>query len=455
MPYLKKVEVPNTADDPSTQQVVKSMLERVEKGGEQAVRDCCKELDKYEGDILLSPEAWEKQIARVPEQAKKDIQFAHARIKAFAEAQLASIKEFKTTLHAGHEAGQRVIPITTAGCYVPGGRYAHIASALMTVTTAKVAGVKNVVVATPTRPSGEADDAVLYAAKLCGADKVLCCGGVQGVAALRHGLFTGHPAEVLVGPGNKYVAEAKRMLFGDVGIDMIAGPTEIGIIADDTADSEMVATDIVSQAEHGLNSPCWLFTTSERIAKEVAEAVPRLAKLLPEEPRKVAEAAWRDFGEIFIAKDREECAKISDQYASEHLEVHVDPKEQDWWLENLKSYGSLFMGEETCVTYGDKCSGPNHVLPTRGVAKYSGGLSVHKFLKVLTWQRMDRAANRELGAVAARISRFEGMEGHARAGDARLAKYFPEERDALLKGANAPMVEHTDRLLPPAKRAKN
>jgi len=455
MPYLKKVDVPNTADDASTQDVVNKMLDRIAKGKEQAVREICKELDKYEGDILLSSEEWEKQIAGVAQQTREDIHFSHARVKAFAEKQLESISEFKTTLNPGHEAGQRVIPIDTAGCYVPGGRYAHIASSIMTVTTARVAGVKNVVVASPTRPDGSVDAAILYAAKYCGADKVLCCGGVQGIASLRHGLFTGWPAEVLVGPGNKFVAEAKRALFGDVGIDMIAGPTEIGIIADDTADPEMVATDIVSQGEHGLNSPCWLFTTSERVAKAVAEAVPRLIALLPEDgARPVAEAAWRDYGEIYIATDKEDCVKVSDQYASEHLEVHVDPKEQDWWLDRLRNYGSLFVGEETCVTYGDKCSGPNHVLPTRGVAKYSGGLSVHKFLKILTWQRMNRAANRELGAVAARISRFEGMEGHARAGDARLAKYFPEERDDLLKRAGAKMTEHTDAWVPLAKRAK-
>lgn len=454
MPFLKKVDVPNTADDTTTQAVVNKMLARIEKGKEQAVKEICKELDKYEGDILLSKEQWDKQADRVSQQAKSDIEFAHARVKAFAEAQMTSIKEFKTTLNPGHEAGQRIIPIATAGCYVPGGRYAHIASAIMTVTTARVAGVKNVVVASPTRPDGLVDDAILYAARLAGADHVLCCGGVQGIAALKHGLFTGNPAELLVGPGNKYVAEAKRTLFGDVGIDMIAGPTEIGIIADDTADSEMVATDLVSQAEHGPNSPCWLFTTSERVGKEVAEAVPRLIKLLPADASKAADASWRDYGEIYLATSREDCVKVSDQYASEHLEVMVDPKEHDWWLDNLRDYGSLFVGEETCVTYGDKCSGPNHVLPTRGVAKYSGGLSVHKFLKILTWQRMDRKANKELGAVAARISRFEGMEGHARAGDARLAKYYPDERDALLKAAGATMVEHTDRFLPEAKRAR-
>jgi len=444
MPFLKKVDVPNTADDTTTREIVNKMLDRVAKGKEQAVKEICKELDKYEGEILLSDEQWAKQADRVSQQAKDDIKFAHARVKAFAEAQLASIKDFSVNLNPGHEAGQKIVPITTAGCYVPGGRYAHIASAIMTVTTAKVAGVTNVVVASPTRPDGLVDDAILFAAKLCGADKVLCCGGVQGIASLRHGLFTGWPAAILVGPGNKFVAEAKRTLFGDVGIDMVAGPTEIGIIADDTADPEMVATDLVSQAEHGFNSPCWLFTTSERVGKAVLEAMPRLIQLLPEEPRKVSEAAWRDYGEVYVATDREDCVRVSDQYASEHLEVHVDPKEQDWWLSNLKSYGSLFLGEETCVTYGDKCSGPNHVLPTRGVASYSGGLCVHKFLKVLTWQRMDRAANKALGAAAARISRFEGMEAHARAGDARLAKYFPEERKQLLKVANATMTEHTD-----------
>lgn len=455
MPYLKKVDVPNTADDAQTQAVVNKMLERIAKGREQAVRDICKELDKYEGDILLSPEQWEKQIASVPQQTRDDIHFAHARVKDFAVKQLASITEFKTDLNPGHEAGQKIVPIATAGCYVPGGRYAHIASAIMTVTTARVAGVKNVVVASPTRPNGSVDPAVLYAAKHCGADKVLCCGGVQGIGSLKHGLFTGWPAEVLVGPGNKFVAEAKRTLFGDVGIDMVAGPTEIGIIADDTADPEMVATDIVSQAEHGTNSPCWLFTTSERMGRAVAEAVPRLINLLPEDGcRPVAAAAWRDYGEIYVATDNADCVKVSDEYASEHLEVHVAKHEEQWWLDNLTNYGSLFLGEETCVTYGDKCSGPNHVLPTRGVAKYSGGLSVHKFLKILSWQRMDRAANKTLGAVAARISRAEGMEGHARAGDARLAKYFPEEREALLKGANASMLEHTDMWVPAGGRSK-
>jgi len=312
----------------------------------------------------------------------------------------------------------------------------------MTVTTARVAGVKNVIVASPPRPDGSVDPAVLYCAKLCGADHVLCCGGVQGIAAPRYGLFTGCPADILVGPGNKFVAEAKRMLFGDVGIDMLAGPTETAVIADDTADPEMIATDLVSQAEHGPTSPVWLITTSERVGAAVAERYPVLAAMLPADARAAAEAAWRYFGEIYYAESREEAVRKSDEYASEHLEVHCD--DLGWWSSNLKCYGSLFLGEETCVTYGDKCSGTNHVLPTKGAAKYTGGLSVHKFVKIVTTQRMTREGNRKLAVHAARISRTEGMEGHARAGDARLAKYFSEESSKLLTAAGSDLkIGHT------------
>merc|ERR1712194_595857 len=306
-------------------------------------------------------------------------------------------------------------------------------------TTARAAGVKTVIVASPPRPEGGVAPAVLYAAKVCGADKVLSCGGAQGVAALRWGLFTGCPADVLCGPGNKYVAEAKRILYGDVGIDMFAGPTESQVICDDTADPEMVATDIASQAEHGPTSPTWIVSTSERVAKVCVEAVPRLIGLLPPDAREAASAAWRDYGEIYLATNREDAVRQSDIYACEHLQVMC--ADLDWWKANLQNYGSLFLGEETTVTYGDKCSGPNHVLPTRGAAKYTGGLNAMKFLKVYTYQHMTKEANRELGAVAARISRAEGMEGHARAADARLAKYFPDD-DALLKSAGVGSFEH-------------
>lgn len=266
---------------------------------------------------------------------------------------------------------------------------------------------------------------LLYAFDKAGADVIMTLGGVQAIAAMAYGLFTGKPADVIVGPGNKYVAEAKRALYGKVGIDVFAGPSEVAVIADDSADAAIVASDLVGQAEHGHESPAWLFTTSPTLAKEVMKRVPELIDALPPTARDAAGSAWRDYGEVIVCDTREEMAAISDHYASEHLEVHA--RDLDWWLANLTCYGSLFLGEETTVAYGDKASGPNHVLPTKGAAKYSGGLSVHKFMKTLTWQRMTREAARDIGEVTARISRLEGMEAHARTADDRLAKYFPDQ----------------------------
>ncbi|MGH8704311.1 MAG: histidinol dehydrogenase, partial [Burkholderiales bacterium] len=251
-------------------------------------------------------------------------------------------------------------------------------------------------------------------------------GGVQAIATLAYGLFTGKPADIVVGPGNKFVAEAKRALFGRVGIDVLAGPTEIAIIADDSADPHLVATDLVGQAEHGHESPAWLIATSRSLAAEAMRLVPSLIDKLPATARDAAGAAWRDYGEVVVCATREEAAQVSDRYAAEHLEVHA--RDLDWWLANLTCYGSLFLGEETTVAFGDKASGPNHILPTKGAARYSGGLSVHKFIKTVTWQRMTREANRDIAQVSARISRLEGMEAHARTADDRLAKYFPGER---------------------------
>jgi sulfopropanediol 3-dehydrogenase len=255
---------------------------------------------------------------------------------------------------------------------------------------------------------------------------VLALGGVQGVAAMAFGLFGGRPADILVGPGNQYVAEAKRTLYGRTGIDMFAGPSEVMVIADDSADPEIVAWDLVGQAEHGYNSPAWLIALSEDLAAKVLDLVPACIAELPELNRQNAEAAWRDYGEIVVVDSPEEAAQVSDDYASEHLEVHC--ADLDWWLAKLRNYGSLFLGEETTVAFGDKTSGPNHILPTKGAARYTGGLSVGKFMKTVTWQRMTREANREIAQVTARISRLEGMEGHAKTADIRLAKWFPDER---------------------------
>jgi sulfopropanediol 3-dehydrogenase len=326
-------------------------------------------------------------------------------------------------LGEGVIAGQRLVPVNVAGCYVPTGRYAHIASAYMSIATAKAAGVATVIAcSTPYQGEG-IHPQVLYAMKVAGADIIMTLGGVQAIAAMANGLFTGKPADIIVGPGNKYVAEAKRVLYGRVGIDVFAGPSEIAIIADDSADPAIVATDLVGQAEHGHESPAWLVSLSRDLAEDVMRRMPALIDALPAVARDAAGSAWRDYGEVTVCDSREEAAALSDAYAPEHLEVHA--RDLDWWLARLSNYGSLFLGEETTVAFGDKASGPNHILPTKGAARYSGGLSVHKFLKTLTWQRMDRAANRAIAPVTARISRLEGMEAHARTADARLDKYFP------------------------------
>jgi sulfopropanediol 3-dehydrogenase len=422
---VKKASKTSATGEDDTALIVRTMLQEIEDGGEEKAREYAKKLDGWDKDIVLSRAEIDAAKALVPEQARRDIEFAHARVKSFAEAQMASMSDFEVELSPGLFAGQRLVPVNTAGCYVPGGRYAHIASAIMSVTTARVAGVKQVIACSPTHPDRGVHPAIIYAADLAGADTILSLGGVQGIAAMAFGLFTGHPADILVGPGNRFVAEAKRILFGRVGIDLFAGPTEILVIADDSADAEIVASDLAGQAEHGLDSPAWLVTTSASMAQKVNELMPKYIERLAEPNRSAAEAAWRDYGEVVVVDTREEAVQVSDRYAPEHLEIQCE--DLDWWLQNLSNYGSLFLGEETTVAYGDKCSGTNHILPTKGAARYTGGLSVSKFIKVLTWQRMSEEANRDVGAVTARISRSEGMEGHARTGDDRLYKYFPDE----------------------------
>ncbi|MGC6485584.1 MAG: histidinol dehydrogenase [Candidatus Puniceispirillales bacterium] len=423
--YLKKAErTPQTGTD-ETRKIVSSMLEAIEKGGEEAALGYSRDLDGYTGPAVLGRDAIEAAADQVSDQLKDDIRFAYDRVTSFARAQRESINEFEVELSPGLWAGQKLIPIETAGCYVPGGRYAHVASAVMSIATAKVAGVDHIVAATAPRGEDGPNPAIVYAMNLCGADTILAMGGVQAIASMTNGLFTGKPARILVGPGNRFVAEAKRMLYGRVGIDMFAGPTEIAVIADETADAGIVAEDLVSQAEHGPDSPAWLITTSKDLAEDVMARMEGLINALPDVARAAATAAWRDYGEVILCDTDEEAATVSDEYAAEHLEVQT--ARDGWYSDRLKNYGSLFVGEETTVTYGDKCSGTNHILPTKGAAHYTGGLSVHKYLKVVTTQRMTAEANREVGLAAARISRLEGMEGHARAADVRLRKYFPGE----------------------------
>lgn len=417
---------------------VKAMLDEIEKGGEARVTQYCKDLDKWTGKLVLSDEDIKKKIEQVPEQTKEDIRFSVKQVQAFAAKQKASLTGFEADIGEGVIAGQKVLPMTTAGCYAPGGRYSHIASAVMSVTTARCAGVENVFLCSPPGPDGNGVPCeIVYAASYAGADKILCIGGVQAIAALRYGLFTGKKADIVVGPGNIFVATAKKQLYGAIAIDMIAGPTEIAVIADKTADPEVVAVDLVSQAEHGPTSPAWLITSDEELGRKVLARMQPLIDDLPELNRNAANAAWRDYGEIVVGSSREELAVKSDEYAPEHLEVHCD--DLDWWLNRLKNYGSLFVGEEVTVTHGDKCSGPNHTLPTMGAGRYTGGLSVHKFMKVVTYQKCTKQANARMGATSARISRAEGMEGHARAADVRVKKY----------GLTAENGLH-----PPAKKAK-
>jgi len=408
--------------DPKVLDTVQTMMTEITNGGETRVLQYCRDLDKWGGPVLLSKDEIAQKCDSVPAQTKADILFAIKQVKAFAEAQLKSISGFEQDIGEGVTAGQKVLPMTTAGCYAPGGRYSHIASAIMSVTTARVAGVKNVILASPPKNATEGiDNAIVYAAHAAGADEILTVGGVQAIAALRFGLFTGKPADILVGPGNVFVATAKRISYGAVSIDMFAGPTEIAVIADEAADPKVVAVDIMSQVEHGPTSPGWLITTDEQLGKKVAELVPPLIEDLPEPNRSAAREAWENYGEIVLVSSREEAVQASDAYAPEHLEVQC--KDLDWWRDNLNNYGSLFLGEEICVTHGDKASGPNHTLPTMAAAKYTGGLSVHKFLKITTFQRATREASKYMGAVSARVSRSERMEGHARAADIRLAKY--------------------------------
>ena len=423
--FLKKAAKTPLSGEEETVRIVQEMLQAIESAGEEKVIEYTKILDKYSGNVVVTPEEIAKSASSLSNHIKDDINFAYNRVRTFAQKQLESITEFESEIAPGVFCGQKQIPMETAGCYVPGGRYAHVASAIMSITTARVAGVNNIVACSPPNPEEGIHPAILYTMNMCGADTILAIGGVQGIASMAFGLFTGKIADILVGPGNRFVAEAKRILYGRVGIDLFAGPTEIAIIADETADPEIVASDLVGQAEHGPDSPAWLITTSRVLAEQVLSLIPGLIADLPETQSEAAEAAWRDYGEIGLCENREEAARLSDKYAAEHLEVQAENHE--WWLNRLRNYGSLFLGEETTVEFGDKCSGTNHILPTKGASRYTGGLSVGKFIKTVTYQRMSREANREVAAVTARISRLEGMEAHARTGDDRLQKYFPNE----------------------------
>jgi len=424
MEFLKKMIKSVEEESGKARATADEILNDIETRREEAVLEYAKKFDNWEGEVVVSPELKEQLIAQVPEDMKRDIQFIHDQIREYALRQKECLKEFDAFSTAGIRYGQRVVPIEVAGCYVPGGRFAFVCGAFMSIATAKAAGVPCIIASTgPQQGRATIPPEVCYAMDLAGADVILQLGGAQAIASLAFGLFGQKPVNILAGPGNAYVAEAKSILFGRgvCGIDLFAGPSEIAVIADETADPMSVAIDLVSQAEHNPNTALWLFTTSRAVGEKVIEYMPKLIESMPDPD--VCTAAWRDYGVVILCDSREQMVEISDGYAPEHLEIMT--RDTQWFLEKLRNYGSLFLGDLSCVPHGDKCSGPNHILPTKKSAKYTGGLNVYKFLKVLTYQEATVEGARKIGEVAGPVGRMEGMEGHSRACDWRLTKYFP------------------------------
>jgi sulfopropanediol 3-dehydrogenase len=420
--YLKSSSV--KAQDGARLQAVRDtvvgVIADVRERGDAAVREYSEKFDNWSPDSFrLSEEEIERIIATVPDQAIADIKTVQDRVRRFAQAQKESLHDFEVETEPGVFLGQKNMPVESAGAYIPGGRYPLVASAHMTVLTAKVAGVERVTACTPPI-RGEIPAATVAAAHLAGADEILLLGGTQAVAAMAVGTETIGKVDLLAGPGNAYVAEAKRQLFGEVGIDLFAGPTEVLVIADEQADPFVVAVDLLSQAEHGPDSPAVLITTSEKLGRRVIELI---GELLPNMPTAdFAGPAWRDHGEVAVVEDLDAAYTLADRYAYEHVQVlTANPREA---LEKMRNYGALFLGEGTCVSYGDKVIGTNHTLPTRGAARYTGGLWVGKYLKTVTYQEIiEPAASAALGELCGRAARVEFFEGHARSGDVRAHKF--------------------------------
>ncbi|GAT74517.1 histidinol dehydrogenase [Microbacterium hydrocarbonoxydans] len=412
------IDAPAAQRDPAVIETVTSMLADIRERGLDAVLDYARKLDNYQGaDIELTAEQIATSGDRLDPDLRAAIELGAERTQAFARAQRAHLSDFETELVPGLVTGARYIPVSRVGAYLPAGRFPLTASAFMTVGVAKAAGVPTVIACTPPQPDGGANDAVVYAAHLSGVDRVFVIGGVQALAAMAYGLLGELPVDMLVGAGNAFVAEAKRQLFGTVAIDLLAGPSEVAVISDETADPELVAADLLGQAEHGPNSPAALVTTSEEHGKAVIAAIDRQLENLA--TASIAGPAWRDYGVVTVAKDRETAAALMDDLAPEHLELLT--ADDEWYHENLRNYGSLFIGPWSTVAYSDKgMAGTNHVLPTAGGAKHSAGLSVSRFLKPLTYQRVSREATPQLANAVQVISDSEGMAAHSATATLRL-----------------------------------
>jgi sulfopropanediol 3-dehydrogenase len=431
--YLKEaVPAAQVAKDlAAVRETVSGVIADIRERGDASVRKYSARFDRWSpADFRLSAGQTEDIIAGLPGQVITDIEFAQRQVRTFAEAQLASMQEIEVETLPGVFLGHKHLPVESAGAYVPGGRYPLTASAHMTILTAKVAGVGRVAACTPPI-RGEIPAATIAAMHLAGADEIYLLGGVQAVTALALGTETIRRVDLVAGPGNAYVAEAKRQLFGEVGIDLFAGPTEILVIADGQADPEVVAVDLLSQAEHGPDSPAILVTTSREVAARALEIIEAILPGMP--TRDYAEPAWRDHGQVIVVAGLDEAFATADSFAAEHVEVLTgDPRQA---LAKMRNYGALFLGEGTCVSYGDKVIGTNHVLPTRGAARYTGGLWVGKYLKTVTYQEVrDDASSALLGEVCGRAARVELFEGHARSGDLRAAK-VGQTRPAWLAAA--------------------
>lgn len=415
------IDAPAAQRDPAVIDTVTEMLADIRRRGLDAVLDYARKLDRYEGgDIELTAQQIASSGDRLPADLREAIELGAERTKAFAAEQRSHLLDFDVELVPGLATGVRYVPVSRVGAYLPAGRFPLTASAFMTVGVAKAAGVPTVIACTPPQPDGGANDAVVYAAHLSGVDRVFVLGGVQALAAMAYGLLGELPVDMLVGAGNAFVAEAKRQLFGTVAIDLLAGPSEVAVISDETADPEIVAADLLGQAEHGPNSPAALVTTSEEHGRAVIAAVERQLTTLSTEP--ICGPAWRDYGSVTVAADRETAAALMDDLAPEHLEVIS--ADDAWYHDNLRNYGSIFLGPWSTVAYSDKgMAGTNHVLPTAGGAKHSAGLSVSRFLKPLTYQRITREATPELANAVQVISDSEGMAAHSATATMRLATY--------------------------------
>ena len=420
--YLKTGRPPEqaTADAKKVRDIVTGIIEDIESRGETALCEISEKFDKWNPPAFrLSEQQIEDCLSQLSAQTIDDIKFAQAQVRNFAQAQRSSIKDIEVETLPGVILGHKNMPVDSVGCYVPGGKYPLVASAHMSVVTARVAGVPRVIASSPPY-HGKPSPAVVAAMHLGGADEIYCMGGVQAIAAMSLGTKTIAPVSMIVGPGNAFVAEAKRQLFGRVGVDLIAGPTETLIIADETVDGEICATDLLGQAEHGFNTPAILLTTSEKLARETMAEIERLLGILP--TAELASVSWRDYGEVIVCDSEEEMAREADRIASEHVQVMT--RNPDYFLKNMKNYGALFLGPRTNVAYGDKVIGTNHTLPTGKAARYTGGLWVGKFIKTCTYQRvLTDEASAMIGEYCSRLCVLEGFYGHAEQANIRVRRY--------------------------------